>query len=358
VTYRTRGTGSVVQRKDGRWVARMYNGWEDGKRKVDSFYGATAKEAERKLRHALNEKEQGQAPLSQTVTVGQWLEEWLAGKADVRDSTRRRYEQVCRFQLVPKLGHIRLAKLSASNVSGALRALSAEGKSPRTVFLVRTVLRASLRDAVRLGKLNRNAAADARPPKVEDRDPIILHPSAVAALTEASGPELARAITVAVHTGLRWGEQFGLTWQDVDMDRRCLNIHQGLVRVRGGGQTLGPLKTRRSRRVVPLTAAAVTAFQEEREAQAVAREAAGSHWNELIPGSVFTDATGSPRKGQAVLDGLHGALERAGLPALRWHDLRGGSAGLLLSAGVDLAVVSNALQIEASEKLGRLLAES
>ena len=356
-------------------MARLDRGWEDGKRKIDAFYAPTKLEAERRLRDALHDLDRGQEPIPQTLTVAQWLETWQAGKLNVRPATARRYEQVVQYQLVPKLGHTRLAKLTAKDVSGALRALQAEGLSARSVFLARTVLRAALGDAIRKGVLARNVAADAEPPKVEDREPIVLAPSAVAAILEASCPELRRAVTVAVHTGLRFGEQFGLTWGDVDREHRCVYVHQGLVKVRGGGQTLGPLKTRRSLRVVPLTDAALATLEEERVAQALARETSGASWSEPAPGLVFTDAQGAPRNGGTVLDAFQAALRRANLPPMRWHDLRGAHAGLLLASGTDLAVISkrlghssiaitartyagvaDILQVEATERLGRLLA--
>jgi integrase len=356
-------------------VARLDRGWEDGKRKIDAFYAPTKLEAERRLRDALHDLDRGQNPIPQTLTVAQWLDTWQAGKLNVRPATARRYEQVVQYQLVPKLGHTRLARLTAGDVSNALRALQAEGVSARSVFLARTVLRAALGDAVRKGVLVRNVAADAEPPRVEDREPIVLHPSAVAAILHASDPELRRAVTVAVHTGLRFGEQFGLTWAaDVDFEHRCVYVRQGLVKVRGGGQTLGPFKTRRSLRVVPLTDAALSALDEERVAQTQAREAAGANWSEPIPGLVFTDDHGSPRNGGTVLGTFQAALRRAGLPPMRWHDLRGAHAGLLLASGTDLAVISkrlghssvaitartyagvaDVLQVEAAERLGRLL---
>jgi len=374
VSRRARGTGSVTKRSDGRWVARIYRGWEDGKRKVDAFYAPTKLDAERRLRDVLHDLERGQEPIPQTLTVAQWLETWQAGKLNVRPATARRYEQVVNYQLLPKLGHSRLAKLTAQDVSTALRALQADGLSARSVFLARTVLRAALGDAVRKGVLVRNVAADAEPPKVEDREPVVLAPSAVAAILEASDPELRRAVTVAVHTGVRFGEQYGLTWADVDQEHRCIYVHQGLVKVRGGGQALGPLKTRRSLRLVPLTDAALTALQAERDAQEQAREAAGPRWSEAIPGLVFTDARGAPRNGGTVLAAFQAALRRANLRPMRWHDLRGAHAGLLLASGTDLAVISkrlghssiaitartyagvaDILQVEATERLGRLL---
>jgi integrase len=292
----------------------------------------------------------------------------------VRPTTAQRYSQVLQYQLVPKLGRYRLAKLTAEDVSKALRALQAEGAAPGSVVLARTVLRSALGDAVKRGLLARNVAADAEPPKVEDREPMVLAPSAVAAILEASGPELRRAVVIALHTGLRFGEQFGLTWGDIDFERRAIYVHQGLVRVVGGGQTLGPLKTRRSLRVVPLTDAALSAFEEQRAAQDLAREAEGPRWHEAIPGLVFTDSEGAPRVGATVLSAFQSALRRAGITSMRWHDLRGAHAGLLLASGTDLATVSkrlghsslqitaksyagvaDQLQIEASERLGRLL---
>jgi hypothetical protein len=91
----------VSKRRDGRWQARIDRGWVDGRRKVDSLYAPTKLAAERKLRDALHDLDRGQEPTPKALTVAQWLQTWQEGKLTIRDSTKRRYAQVVRYQLLP-----------------------------------------------------------------------------------------------------------------------------------------------------------------------------------------------------------------------------------------------------------------
>jgi integrase len=95
--------------------------------------------------------------------------------------------------------------------------------------------------------------------------------------------------------------------------------------------------------VVSLTADAVEALHEERQAQGEAKLAAGRKWRETIPGLCFTTALGAPRCNSALTHRLQTALAAAGLPRLRWHDLRGAHGSLLLASGTDISVLSRRL---------------
>ena len=74
---RARGTGSVIQRPDGLWEARASIGYENGKRKLQPFYGTTKGGVERLLREALHELDRGYVPERVGTTVGRFLEGWL-----------------------------------------------------------------------------------------------------------------------------------------------------------------------------------------------------------------------------------------------------------------------------------------
>ena len=103
------------------------------------------------------------------------------------------------------------------------------------------------------------------------------------------------------------------------------------------------VKSRTSRRTVPLTADSADALAQERQSQLEARLAAGSRWRESIPALVFTTATGAPRSGSAITHQFADALSAAGLPPMHWHHLRHAFAGLMLASGSDLSTVSSLL---------------
>jgi len=371
---RGRGSGSVRQRPDGLWEARLDLGWLDGKRRQSSFYGKTRLEVETKLRDAQHDLDRGHVPVPAAITLERYLDRWLANAEErLRPSTLRRYRAVVKYQLSPHLGRIKLTQLQPSDVERMLAGLRAQGKASYTSATVRSVLRAALSSAERDGLVTRNAAKLAQFDKPRKPHPAVLTPEAVALVLDACEPGLRRLVTVALDTGLRQGEELGLRWQDVDFEGRRLWVRTTLHRV-GAAYLLGRPKSETSEREVALSEFTLRALKDERAAQGAAEEAAGPRWREVIPGLVFTSAVGAPRNGSSVTHALQKALAAAGLRQLRWQDLRAIHGGLLVQAGVGMSVardrlghssiavtsdfysgVVDALQREAADKVGQLL---
>ncbi len=369
------GEGTVYQRSDGRWVGSVTVGWGRDGRERRSVYAATQAEALAGLRQLREQTASGLPTVDARVTVGAFLTRWLeVVEPRLRPLTFTRYAGLVRGQIIPKLGSVRLAQLQPGDVGRMMAQVQQDGLSPRTASHCRAVLRAALADAEKWGEIPRNVARLADAPHLPPPQPVVLSPAEVreilGALTE---PGLRRLAIVALHTGLRLGEELGLRWVDVDLDGHRVHVRQCLQRVYGAYQLVEP-KSATSRRVVPLTEAAVEVLREERREQLAAQLAAGGRWHQPIPDLCFTTAAGQPRNGTSVIHLFQDALQRAGLPKLRWHDLRAAHGSLLLASGADISVVSRrlghssvaltsrhyggvseALQQDATDRLGRLL---
>jgi integrase len=146
--------------------------------------------------------------------------------------------------------------------------------------------------------------------------------------------------SVALGVGLRRGEALGLRWQDVDLDGGTLRVEQALQRTKGG-LVLGPTKTPRSRRTIPLPAVCVRALKIHRARQNVERLAVGDSWQDS--GLVFTSNVGTPVEPRNVNRSFTKLIEKAGVRPVRRHDLRHTCASLLLAQGVPLRVVMEVL---------------
>ncbi len=293
---------------------------------------------------------------SQALTVGDYLTEWIERhRTSVRPSTWRSAEQHVRVYLIPALGRIPLARLSADDVATALAAFQATGRpvrapkrtrgrqnagglSPLTVRHIRATLRQALGAAVIAGKAQRNAAADSRPPYLPHRPITYLSTRDLARLLDATrDDEFGPLYALAATTGLRLGELLGLEWPDVADGR--LTVRRSLARAQGNGWELAQPKSARSRRTIPLPARARQAVETQRTRQRFAQNAAGSAWQDR-DGLVFTDAVGRPLAPERVSREFGKARDAAGVPRIRFHDLRHSAATALLSAGVPLAVIS------------------
>ncbi|MDI7276416.1 MAG: site-specific integrase [Anaerolineae bacterium] len=161
---------------------------------------------------------------------------------------------------------------------------------------------------------------------------------AVQFLRLARDHRLYAAFLLALAAGLRRREILGLRWQDVDLDRGCLSIRQTLARTDTAGNLLEEPKTAGSRRLVVLSPATVEALRErladhEREKAACAEEYHDT-------GLVFTTSDGRPVDPRNFTKVFERLVARAGVPRIRFHDLRPTRATLLLAAGIHPKIVS------------------
>ncbi len=336
---RANGEGSVFQRKDSRWCAKVLVNGE-----LRSFYGHSQQEVGDKLLTARNANRSG-APLPREVQkVGPFLTEWLAAvKATVRPSTHKSYSEIVTLHLEPELGKSILAKLTPQQVQAMLARKSATpGLSPRRVQYIRAVLRMALGRALKFGLVVRNVATLTDVPRQirHEIQPLGLE-DARKLITAADDDRLGPLYVLAITTGLRQGECLGLTWGCVDLDGATVRVMRSLVRYDGAFHLDEP-KTERSRRTLTLPKAAAAALRVQRARQNAERLRMGQHWQDKL-GLVFTTDSGAPYHAPSAAAQFGRFLERHGLPDVRFHDLRHSAASLLLAQGVPLRSIMEQL---------------
>jgi integrase len=348
---RSTGEGTVRQLADGTWWGQTSLGYSvsydergrplERRRIRRSVRGRTRTEVVRKLA-ALRAQGAG-AHGAAGRTVDAFLTDWLErSRLRVRPSTWERYASVVRTHLSPTLGHLRLEQLTAEHVQRLCLGIHRRGRAPRTVVKVRAVLRTALNDAKRTRLVAYNAADYVDLPRVESSTvPAMTPADAVAVLAAVQHHRIAPLVELALATGLRQGELLGLGWQDLDLETGHVTVRRALQRV-NGKRSLGEPKTRKSRRTVPLTAAAVDAMRGRRQRQLEDRLYSGTRWQDEHD-LVFTTPTGESLDAKELTHTFQRLLEAAGLPRMRWHDLRHATASLLIAQGVDLRVVMELL---------------
>jgi len=344
-TRRGHHEGSIFQRKDGRWVAVVdFGRGASGKRQRKSFYGATRREVAEQLKPVLRAQQQGLPIATDRQTVGEYLINWSAGaQATVRASTWYRYNSLITRHLLPHLGHLGLATLQPPDCGAAFAAMSKLGLKPRTIIQARAVLGRALREAEIAGLVTRNAARLARPPRVAHAEMLTLTRIEARTLIEAAQTErLGTIYSVALASGAREGELLALRWADIDWERGSIRIQRTLQRTASALVFTEP-KTSSSRRTIPLGVSTMKALQRHRVAQAEERLGCGLG-KAAEEDLVFATEAGTPVDAGNFLRRTHyPLLERAGLPRIRFHDLRHTAATLLLEAGVHVKVVAERL---------------
>jgi integrase len=331
--------GSLTKRADGRWEARI--SLSDGTRK--SFYAKTRQEAARRLAEAMRDRDRGLPITGERQTVAQFLSVWLETiRPTVGVGTWKRYEEIVRLHLIPAIGAHSLAKLSPQNVQALYAAKLEAGLSTTTVHHIHAALHLALESAVSLDLVARNVTDRVTAPKMRRHEMEVLSPKQSRTLLNAiSGDELEALYVLALTTGMRQGELLALKWRDIDLDAEWLRIHATVRKLRGAF-IYAPPKTKRSRRGVALTTMAIEALKRHGVRQAEAKAIVGPAWqdNDLV----FADAVGGPLEGRHVLRHyFRPLLQAAGLPPIRFHDLRHTTATLLLAQGIHPKVVSEML---------------
>jgi len=336
---RANGEGTVRQRKDGRWEVQVV--LPSGERK--SIYAKSQRVVLEKKKAELERAAAGMPAGAERQTVGEFLATGLEGaRTRVRLSTWTRYEIFVRKDILPELGRIRLAQLTPAHVKQLEGKLIAAGKSPTSVRHMQALLWKAFDEATKWGVVARNIVALVEPPDAAPFEAHALTDEQVRALLDAAAVDRLEALyVVAVTTGMREGELFGLRWRDVDLENQMLQVRQ-TVSWAGGKATFGQPKTKRSRRRVELTALAIAALKEHRRRQNAERLASAGGWEDLD--LVFANEVGRPlQPTNLTARSYRPLLRRAGLPQIRFHDLRHTAATTLLGHSVPTKIVSEML---------------
>lgn len=337
---RGHGDGAIYQRdSDSRWCTSVDLGLVNGKRRRKVVYGATRKEVAEKLKKLQSAHAAG-VVITDRQTVTQWLTTWLETyvQPNRRIKTADGYAQIVRLYLTPHVGRHQLGKLTREHVQTMLNALRVNGGrngnalSARTVQYTRAVLRRALGEALKSGYIVRNVAAMVDAPQVEKRQPTILNAAqGQHLLTSVAGDHFEALYWVALLLGLREGEILGLRWEDVDFTAHTVRVVQTVKRANKQLLIEGP-KNPGSVRTVSLPGVVERALSRRFETQQAEHRAARDHW--VDTGLVFTTGFGTPFDPRKLLSEFKAHLAAAGLPEIRFHDLRHSSATVMLSQGI------------------------
>ena len=344
---RANGEGNIRKRSDGRWEGRYTAGHDPvtGKRITKNVLGKTQAEVREKLRRTIEETRGLDVARAGEYTTGQWLEVWFNDYAmlKVRPSSHQTYRGYLDHHIKPYIGNIPLTKLSSLDLQRLYKKLLSDGRvdrieskkqpkglSAKTVRNIHQIISSALKLAVEQKLIARNPAEGCALPKVERKEMQTLPVEQLTSfLREAKESGVYEMYYIDLATGLRRGELLGLKWSDIDLEKGDLRVQRQIGRIDGKIIEM-PLKTKNAYRTLPLSADAINVLMQQR------RKTGNSEW-------VFLSPTGGPMSPDSVLHMLHRILKRAGLPKVRFHDLRHTFATLALQNGVDIKTVSGML---------------
>lgn len=348
---RANGEGCITKKSGGYWEARIIiKNPMTGERELKTHCRKTQAEVRAWLEDIKAKVAFGKYTPDSSITVGEWVSIWLAeyAKPKVRTTTWESYESTVRNHIIPDLGKILLRDLSPDMVQRLYnrkmeggRTDGKGGLSSTSVGYIHAVLSGALKRAMRNGIVSRNVTELIDKPRKVRKEILPLTLDELRRfIVYIKGTNYYAAFLLECYTGLRRGELLALRWKDIDFDNRCLAVRQGLVRTKQGLSFNRP-KTDASRRSIPLNDNIVAELKSHRVRQAEERLAMGSAYESKD--LIFCNHTGKPLDPRSFTKNFQGLLEKAGLPKVRFHDMRHTHATLLIKMGENPKVVQERL---------------
>lgn len=346
--------GHLERRADNSWTIVIDLGRDPLTKKRNRFYRAfrgTKKEAEKELARLLTEIEKGLFVEPSKLTVGEYLQKWLAdAKNKVAPKTYLRYEEIVMKSMIPELGQIHIEKLKPLHIQNYYNKMLESGRqdgtgglSPTTVVQHHRILHKALEMAVKWQVLARNVSDAVEPPRKARQEFEVLNEEQVwTMLMAAENTSYLPQLALAVLTGMRRGEIYGLRWRDVDYENCTITVSQAAQYIPGKGITNKEPKSGRSRRNIDVSSYVIEILKKVKVDQNKCRLAYGEHYHDSGD-LVFTQPDGQPQHPYSISSWFPEFMEKTGLPKIRLHDLRHTHASLLLKGGESLKLICDRL---------------
>lgn len=359
-----KGQGNLRQKPDGRWEGRFQAGYDlkTGKpitKYVTQRKGETKKDVEKRLRREIAKYEAGlsKAPGKDTVAAfsKEWLEDYV--KPNLKPNTYKDYNYRVQNEILPYLGKKRLTSLTKADVQRWVNKLrnrpsqkrGHEGEndlSAKTVINIHSVLSSMLDYAVKLDKIPFNPATNIVLPKVKRPEKQVLPMAEIPRFLRAiEGDSYEYPLKIVLWTGMRQSELLGLTWEDVDLEKKQIHVRRQLQRLRNNREYAMLDTTKNGKqRMFGMPDFVCDWFREIQAQQQEDEKNSYGLWDNP-ENLVFTDSLGNHLIHDTMRAHFKAIVKDLGYPELRLHDLRHTFASIMLSQGGadNMQAVSNAL---------------
>jgi len=339
---RPSGDGMVRKRDDGRWEGRIVVGHKENGEPIFRYvYADTQKELTAKLRQKIEVYRGVDLTEQSGMSLSEWLDQWMISvKGMIRPSIFRNRWNSVEKHIKPHLGNKKLSQLMPRDIQRFYEKLAAEGRwdgqgglASNTVRGIHTTLHSALKAAVQANLIPRNPTEGFPSPKGHSRPKRILDDGQLERFMEEIRKDALwyDLFYTELTTGLRRGELCGLKWEDFDEASGILKVRRTVHKEKGGELTTWDTKTAAGTRKIILPPSTAELLKRR-------KATTKSEW--IFPNPIKPEDPINPSSAYRHLKTL---LKQAGLPDIRFHDLRHTFATHALTSGVDAKTLSGIL---------------
>lgn len=235
-------------------------------KKIERKGGTTKKEAEKALREAISEYEgTGTVKDVSEISYCDYLDFWYKNyvEINIKYNTKVEYQNTINNHLKPYFEKYKLKAISPDILQEFINKKYKDGYSKSAVAQQFSVLSRSFKAAVhpyqyikdnpmqyvKMPKYN----SDNFSKKIKESEKVLQHKDYERILNRFSNnPGYTILLQIAYHTGARAGEVCGLTWDNIDLENKTINIEKNIVMQDAGMITFGTLKTNSSARQIKI----------------------------------------------------------------------------------------------------------
>lgn len=343
---RPNGDGMVRKRADGRWEGAIVIGHKkDGKPIFKWVQATTQRELMPKLHQAIETYRGAELTEESSMTLAEWFERWFKEYAEIvlRPSTVKGYRHYAE-KITPFLGDRQIKLITTSEIQKMYNRLKADGRevnrekygaglSDAVIRSIHMLLHEVMESALHARLIAKNPTDGTKIPKCNYKEKQVLTDAELQIFMEAIEKESLwfDFFYTEITTGLRKGEICGLKWCDLDTEKGTLKVGRTVTVDKGGVLRIGEPKTDTGKRVIRLPSSTLRILTER-------KENALSEW--IFPSLIRPERPTSPSSAYGRLKCI---LQKAGLPSIRFHDLRHTFATHALTSGVDAKTLAGIL---------------